>query len=46
MICKNLNSKIQKTKIDKKSKIIKNLFNSKINIENKKFLVLKPFETV
>ncbi len=42
----NLSSKIQKTEIDKKSKMIKNLLSSKINIENKKFLVLKPFETV
>ncbi len=42
----NLSSKSQKTKIDKKSKKIKNLLNSKIELENKKFLVLKPFETV
>ncbi len=42
----NLSSKSQKTRIDKKSKRIKNLLNSKINFENKKFLFLKPFETV
>ena len=41
----NLSSKSQKTRIDKKSKKIRNLLNSKINIENNKFLVLKPFET-
>ena len=42
----NLSSKPQKTKIDKNSGKIRNLLGSKINIENKKFLVLKPFETV
>jgi len=33
-------------KIDKNNGKIRNLLGSKINIENKKFLVLKPFETV
>ena len=42
----NLSSKPQKTKIDKNSGKIRNLLGSKINIKNKKFLVLKPFETV
>ncbi len=42
----NLSSKPQKTRIDKNSGKLKNLLGSKINIENKKFLVLKPFETV
>ncbi len=42
----NLSSKHQKTKIDKNSKKVRNLLGSKISIENKKFLVLKPFETV
>ena len=42
----NLSSKPQKTKIGKNSGKIRNLLGSKINIENKKFLVLKPFETV
>ena len=42
----NLSSKSQKTRINKKSEKIKNLLNSKIKLENKKFLVLKPFETV
>ena len=42
----NLSSKSQKTKIDKNNGKIKNLLGSEINIENKKFLVLKPFETV
>mgnify|MGYP006259322031 CR=1 FL=1 len=39
-------SKIIKLDEAKKSKKIRNLLNSKINIENNKFLVLKPFETV
>ncbi len=42
----NLSSKSQKTRIIKKSKKIKNLLNLRIKLENKKFLVLKPFETV
>ncbi|MDC2991279.1 alpha-amylase family glycosyl hydrolase [Candidatus Pelagibacter sp.] len=42
----NLSSKPQKTKIDKNSGKIRNLLGPKINIENNKFLVLKPFETV
>ena len=42
----NLSSKSQKTKIDKNNGKIRNLLGSKINIENKKFLVLRPFETV
>ena len=42
----NLSSKPQKAKINKNSEKIKNLLNSRVNIENKKFLVLKPFETV
>ncbi|WP_440922426.1 alpha-amylase family glycosyl hydrolase [Candidatus Pelagibacter sp.] len=42
----NLSSKSQKTRIVKKSKKIKNLLNLRIKLENKKFLVLKPFETV
>ena len=42
----NLSSKIQKTKIDKKCLEMKNLISSKIIIENKQFLILKPFETI
>ena len=42
----NLSSKIQKTRIDKKCLEMKNLMSSKIIIENKKFLILKPFETI
>ena len=42
----NLSSKIQKTKISKKYHKMKNLINSKIQIEDKKFLVLRPFETI
>ena len=42
----NLSSKIQTIKIDKKNQKMKNLLNSKINIMNKKFLILKPFETI
>ena len=42
----NLSSKIQKTKIDKKCLEMKNLMSSKIIIENKQFLILKPFETI
>ena len=42
----NLSSKIQTIKIDKKNQKMKNLLNSKINILNKKFLILKPFETI
>ncbi len=42
----NLSSKPQKTRVDKKIKKVRNLLNSKINIENKDFLVLKPFETI
>ncbi len=42
----NLSSKPQNTKINIKGNKIRNLLDSKINLENKKFLVLKPFETV
>ena len=42
----NLSSKIQKTKISKKYHKMKNLINSKIQIEDKKFLLLRPFETI
>ena len=42
----NLSSNIQKTKINLKNQKVKNLMNSEINFENKKFLILKPFETV
>ena len=42
----NLSSKIQKTKISKKYHKMKNLIHSKIQIEDKKFLVLRPFETI
>ena len=42
----NLSSKIQKTKISQKYHKMKNLINSKIQIEDKKFLVLRPFETI
>ncbi len=42
----NLSSKIQKIKINKKNQKMKNLMASKIHIEDKKFLVLKPFETI
>jgi len=42
----NLSSKTQKTKIDKKCLEMKNLMSSKIIIENKQFLILKPFETI
>ena len=42
----NLSSKIQKIKIDKKNQKMKNLMNLTIHIEDKKFLVLKPFETI
>ena len=42
----NLSSKIQKTKIDKKCLEMKNLMSSKIIVENKQFLILKPFETI
>ena len=42
----NLSSKIQKTKISKKYHKMKNLINSKIQIEDRKFLVLRPFETI
>ncbi|WP_440916305.1 alpha-amylase family glycosyl hydrolase [Candidatus Pelagibacter sp.] len=42
----NLSSKIQTIKIVKKNQKMKNLLNSKINIMNKKFLILKPFETI
>ena len=42
----NLSSKIQKTRIDKKYLEMKNLMSSKIIIENKQFLILKPFETI
>ena len=42
----NLSSKIQKTRIDKKCLEMKNLMSSKIIIENKQFLILKPFETI
>ena len=42
----NLSSKIQKIKINRKNQKMTNLMNSEINIENKKFLVLKPFETI
>ena len=46
MCITNLSSKIQKIKISKKNQEMKNLINSEIHIENKKFLVLKPFETI
>ena len=42
----NLSSKIQKIKISKKNQKMKNLLDSEIHIEIKKFLVLKPFETI
>ena len=42
----NLSSKTQKTIINIKSKKIRNLLNSNINIKNKKCLILKPFETL
>ena len=42
----NLSSKIQKTKILKKKQKMRNLISSKIHIENNKFLILKPFETI
>ena len=42
----NLSSKMQKTKIDNKTLVMRNLINSKIIIENKQFLILKPFETI
>ena len=42
----NLSSKTQKTRIDKKCLEMKNLMSSKIIIENKQFLILKPFETI
>ena len=42
----NLSSKIQKIRINKKNQKMKNLMASKIQIEDKKFLVLKPFETI
>ena len=42
----NLSSKPQKTKINIKGKKIKNLLNSNIYIKDKKFLKLKPFETI
>ena len=42
----NLSSKTQKTKIDKKYQKMRNLFSSTIQIEDKKFLILKPFETI
>ena len=42
----NLSSKIQKIKINKKNQKMKNLINLTIHIEDKKFLVLKPFETI
>ena len=42
----NLSSKTQNTIINIKSKKIRNLLNSNINIKNKKCLILKPFETV
>ena len=42
----NLSSKPQNTKINIKGKKIRNLLNSNIYIKNKKFLKLKPFETI
>ena len=42
----NLSSKIQKVLINRKNQKMKNLLNQEIHIENKKFLVLKPFETI
>ena len=42
----NLSSKIQKTEISQKYLKMKNLINSKIQIEDRKFLVLRPFETI
>ncbi|MDC2968896.1 alpha-amylase family glycosyl hydrolase [Candidatus Pelagibacter sp.] len=42
----NLSSKIQKTKIDKRYHKMRNLINSTTHIENTKFLVLSPFETI
>ena len=42
----NLSSNIQKIKINLKNQKVRNLINPKIPIENKKFLILKPFETV
>jgi len=42
----NLSSKIQKTKIDKRYHKMKNLINSTTHIEDTKFLVLRPFETI
>ncbi len=42
----NLTSRIQKTKIDKKNFKMRNLLDSKFNIKDKNFLILKPFETV
>ena len=42
----NLSSKIQKIKINRKNQKMTNLMNSEIHIESKKFLVLKPFETI
>ena len=42
----NLSSKIRKTEISQKYLKMKNLINSKIQIEDRKFLVLRPFETI
>ena len=42
----NLSSKIQKVRINRKNQKMKNLLNQEIHIESKKFLVLKPFETI
>ena len=42
----NLSSKIQKIRINKKNQKMKNLMASKIHIEDEKFLILKPFETI
>ena len=42
----NLSSKPQNTKMNIKGKKIRNLLNSNIYIKNKKFLKLKPFETI
>ena len=42
----NLTSHIQKIKIDKKSFKMRNLLDSKFDIKDKNFLILKPFETV
>ena len=42
----NLSSRIQKTKIFKTNQKMYNLMKSKILVENKKILILKPFETI